>query len=77
MSNEAKTGKDVTGSTHNQDETLSEVNQQQAEMISNGIKASLAVFEPLSRASIDLFSKALQACIQVLQNLSTAIASKK
>lgn len=45
MSNEAKTGNDVAGST--------------------------------SKASIDLFGQALKACIEVLQKLSTAIASKK
>ena len=49
----------------------------QARVISRGIKASLEVFEPLSKASIDLFGQALQAGIEVLQKLSAAIASKK
>lgn len=77
MSNEAEKSKEVTGATGNSGETSSESNQQQAELISRGIKASLEVFEPLSRASIDLFGQVLNGFIQVLQKLSTAIASKK
>ncbi len=77
MSNEAEKSKEVTGATGNPGETSSESNKQQVELISRGIKASLEVFEPLSRASIDLFGQALNGFIQVLQKLSTAIASKK
>jgi len=77
MSNEAKTGNDVTGTTGNPGEGSSESNQPQVELISRGIKASLEVFEPLSRASIDLFGQALNAGIELLQKLSASIAPKK
>ncbi len=77
MSNEAKTGNEATGASSKPGETSGEINQPQAEMISNGIKASLAVFEPLSRASIDFFSNVVNASLQAFQKISEAFASKK
>ena len=76
MSNEAKTGNDVTGASSKPGESSSEMNPQ-AEMISNGVKASLAVFEPLSRASIDFFSNVVNASLQAIQKISEALVSKK
>jgi len=76
MSNEAKTGNEATGASSNPGETSSEINPQ-AEMISNGINASMAVFEPLSRASIDIFCNVVNASLQIIQKLSEALVSKK
>lgn len=58
-------------------EALGKFNQQQVEMISRGIEASLQVFEPLSKASIALTTNVLEAFTRVMENLASSVAPKQ
>jgi len=76
MSNETTTNNDLSGVSASLVETLSKFNQQQVEMIGNGIKSATDVFLPLSKASIELTTSFFNALIQILQNILTAIVPK-
>jgi chlorosome envelope protein B len=76
MSNETTKNSDLSALSANLVETLGKINQQQVEMITNGIKSATDVFLPLSRASIELTASFFNAVIQILQNILTAIAPK-
>jgi len=76
MSNETTKSNDLSGVSSTLVDTLSKINQQQVEMITNGIKSATDVFLPLSRASIELTTSFFNALIQILQNLLTAIVPK-
>ena len=77
MSNETIKSNDLSGVSSSLVDALSKINQQQVEMITNGIKSSTDVFLPLSRASIELFTSVVNAVIQILQNVLTAITPKQ
>ena len=77
MSNETTKSNDLSGASNALVETLAKINQQQVEMITNGIKSSTDVFLPLSRASIELFTSVINAFIQILQNVLTTITPQQ
>jgi len=77
MSNETIKSNDLSGVSSSLVDALSKINQQQVEMITNGIKSSTDVFLPLSRASIELFTSVVNAVIQILQNVLTAITPQQ
>lgn len=56
---------------------ISQLGQMQADLITDGIKSATAVFEPLSKFSLELASNLLNSFNQVLQNLSASIEPKK
>ena len=75
MANETANG--IAGAVSNLVETVGKLGQMQVEMIANGFKSASEVFEPLSKTSIELAGNVVNALIQVLQGVSTAIAPKK
>ncbi len=75
MANE--TSNDLSGAINGLVETVTKLAQQQVEVVTNGITAATAVFEPLSKSSVELFGNVLNAGNQLLQNISGAILPKK
>ena len=75
MANETANG--IANAVSNLVETVGKLGQMQVEMITNGLKSASEVFEPLSKTSIELAGNVVNALIQVLQGVSTAIAPKK
>jgi len=57
-------------------DALGKLNQQQVEMITKGMEASMKVFEPLSKASIDLTTSVLEAFTKAMQDFASSIAPK-
>ncbi|MBV5304676.1 MAG: chlorosome envelope protein B [Chlorobium sp.] len=76
MSNETIKNNDLSALSANLVETLGKINQQQVEMITNGIKSATDVFLPLSKASIELTTSFFNALLQILQNVLSAIVPK-
>lgn len=62
---------------NNLTESIGKLGQMQVDLITNGIKSATAVFEPLSKTSIEITGNVLNALNQALQNISSAIAQKK
>ncbi|NTU68661.1 MAG: chlorosome envelope protein B [Chlorobiaceae bacterium] len=58
-------------------DAISKLGQVQLELVTQGIKSSIAVFEPLSKASIELTANALTSFNQILQNFSASISPKQ
>ena len=66
-----------TPAAGNLSDTIGQMAQMQVELVNNIMKSSLSVFEPVSKASIEITANALNALNQVMQNISAAIAPKK
>jgi chlorosome envelope protein B len=68
---------DVSGAISNLFETVGKLAQQQVELLNSGIKTATSLIEPLGKTATDLAGSLLNAFTQVLQSVSSAIASKK
>jgi chlorosome envelope protein B len=51
--------------------------QQQADLVTSGVKAAVEIVEPLAKTAIDLIGSAANTAGQVLQNISSSLAPKK
>jgi chlorosome envelope protein B len=58
-------------------DTVVKLAQQQADLLSSGIKTAVELAEPLAKTSIDLVGNLANTAGQVLQSISSAIAPKK
>lgn len=51
--------------------------QQQADLVTSGVKAAVEIVEPLAKTAIDLIGSAANTAGQVLQNVTSSLAPKK
>lgn len=75
MANE--TSSEYQNAISNLMESVGKIGQMQVDLVNSGIKSATSVFEPLSKASIELAGNIANAVNQALQNVSSAIAPKK
>ncbi len=75
MANE--TSNEYTTAVNNLMDSVGKIGQMQVDLVTNGIKSAISVFEPLGKSSIELAGNVVNDINQVLQNLSSAIAPKK
>ena len=75
MANE--TNNDFSGALSNLLDTAGKLVQQQADLLSSGVKAAVSVIEPLGKTAIDLIGSATNTLGQVLQSVSSTLAPKK
>lgn len=58
-------------------DTAVKIVQQQAELVTSGVKSVVEIIEPLAKTAIDLIGSAANTAGQVLQNVSSSLAPKK
>jgi chlorosome envelope protein B len=75
MANE--TSNEFTGAVNNLMESAGKIGQMQVDLVTNGFKSVVSVFEPLGKTAAELSGNLFNTINQVLQNVSSAIAPKK